>query len=177
MCLLPGSIGTTVVALRLCFYIALESVAVAIAGGSDLIKARITRPNKTEKYALRVECIQLKHSELFSVDPIKFVTESYFECVESLTTKVRAATSLIFGADHHCLKLLFEKSSGDDMALSKLRSELAHGDVTLLHKKHEHLVRRHLHEMGQITRDFLLRVLLRLDPTEQVPTWSQKFQM
>jgi len=139
-------------------------------------RIRLTKPNKTEKKALANICIHAKHNELFATDPIRFVNESYFECVQSLTAKTKAAVLSIFGEGHRYLKLLFDKSSGGDISLKDLRSGLAHGDVTLMDKQHEHLVRKHLYEMGEITREFLLRVLFRLEPSEIVPSWSGKFQ-
>jgi hypothetical protein len=73
--------------------------------------------------------------------------------------------------------MLFQQSSGGDIPLSKLRSELAHGGVTLLDRAHEHLVRKHLYEMEAITKEFLSRVLFRVAPSEAAPTWSQHFRV
>jgi hypothetical protein len=54
---------------------------------------------------------------------------------------------------------------------------LAHGGITLLDKSHEELVRKRLFQMGMIAREFLLRVLFRLQSADAVPTWSQEFQL
>ncbi len=102
---------------------------------------------------------------------------AYFECVKSLGTKTKSAVFAVFGQGHPYFKLLFEESSAGDMSLSQLPSELAHGGVTLLDRSHEHLVRKHLHEMADITKQFLMRVLFRIAPTEKVPSWSQTFQV
>lgn len=171
-----GSVSTDIFNRFLCYYVALESVALAIADGSDLGRTRLTKPNKSEKKALANVCIQAKHEELFAADPIRFVTESYFECVQSLTSRTRAAVASVFGEGHRYLKLLFEESSDGDMPLKDLRSGLAHGGVTLMDKQHENLVRKHLYEMGLIAKEFLLRVLFRLEPLEKVPSWSGMFQ-
>jgi hypothetical protein len=45
--------------------------------------------------------------------------------------------------------------------------------MTLLNQQHEDLIRHRVHEMGNIAREFLLRVLFRLRPHESVPAWSQ----
>ncbi len=167
-----GSMSTNVFNRFLCYYVALEVVAVAIADGSDLRKTDIPKPTRKEKEA----CIEAKHSQLFATDPIRFVNESYFECVQSLTSRTKAGVASVFGAGHRYLKLLFEESSGGDISLKDLRARLAHGNVTLMHKRHEHLVRKHLHQIEQITKEFLLRVLFRLEPQDLVPSWSGKFQ-
>jgi hypothetical protein len=171
-----GSISTNVFNSFLCYYIALEIVAVAIADGSQLGRTPPAKQNKAEKKALASACIQTKYAELFAADPIRFVRESYFDCVGSLTSRTRAGVASVFGEGHPYLKQLFEESSGGDLPLKDLRGDLAHGDVTLMHKQHEHLVRKHVYEMGHIAKEFLLRVLFRLDPPEKVPSWSGAFK-
>lgn len=171
-----GTVSTNIFNAFLCYYIALESVAAAIADGSDLGLASSEKKGKKERKAQSVACIQAKHDSLFATDPIRFVNESYFECVQSLTAKTRTGTRMVFGDGHKYLKILFEESSNGDIPLKDLRSELAHGYATLLHKGHENLIRRHLYEMGQITREFLLRVLFRLQPSDKPPSWSGAFQ-
>jgi len=171
-----GSISTNVFTSFFCFYVALESVAVAIADGANLGKTQIPKKTRAEKKASIISCIQEKHAAMFATEPIKFVEASYFQCVQSLASKTKAAVSAVFGDQHPYFKLLFEESSDGDIALSKLRSELAHGGVYLLDRQHEHLVRKHLHEIGRIAKEFLLRVLFRLEASEPVPEWSGAFQ-
>lgn len=171
-----GSTSTNIFNRFLCYYIALESVAVAIADGSGLVKIRLAQRSKAAKKALATACIQAKHQQLFATDPIRFVQESYFDCVQSLTSKTKAAVEAIFGQGHPYLEALFTKSADGDMALKDLRGDLAHGDVTLMDKQHEHLIRKHVYEIERITREFLLRVLFRVEPSEQVPSWSRKCQ-
>ena len=171
-----GSMSSNVFNRFLCYYIALESVAVAIASGAELGRESPLKPNKKEKLAQAIACIQAKHAEVFPSDPIRFVNESYFECVQSVTAKTKAGVTSVFGEGHGYLKLLFEESSGGDKPLKDLRSDLAHGDATLMDKRHENLVRKHLYEMGRITREFLLRVLFRLEPSNKPPSWSGAFQ-
>lgn len=172
-----GTVSTNVFNSFLCYYIALESVAVAIADGSELGPLHPEKKKtKQEKQEQTIACIQAKHEKLFAAEPIRFVNESYFECVQSLTAKTKAGTYAIFGSGHRYLKSLFEESSGGDKALKDLRSELAHGDATLMDKGHEDLIRKHLHEMASISREFLLRVLFGLQPADKPPSWSGAFQ-
>jgi hypothetical protein len=172
-----GTMSPNIFTSFFCYYVALESVAVAIADGAELGATHLSKVGKAARKELAISCIQEKHSELFPVDPIAFVERSYFDCVQSLGTKTKTAVSTVFGKEHIYFKWLFEQSSGGDISLSKLRSELAHGDVTLLDKAHEHLVRKHLHEMGDITKEFLMRILFRLNPSQAVPSWSRTFQV
>jgi hypothetical protein len=171
-----GTISTNVFTSFFCYYVALESVAVAIADGAGLGKTNIPKLSKAEKKASTISCINEKHGAMFLSEPIKFVEESYFQCVQSLGKKTKAAVTAIFGNSHPYFKLLFEESSGGDIPLSEMRSELAHGEFYLLDRNHEHLVRKHVYEMGRIAKEFLLRVLFRLDPSEKVPVWSGAFK-
>lgn len=161
----------------LCYYIAFESVAVAIYDGAELGGGLPARPNRAERKALATECIRTKHAELFDSDPIRFVEQSYFDCVGSLKTKTKKVATAVFGEGHPYLKLLFEKPAVGEMSLSDLRSELAHGGITMLEEAHRSVVSKSLYEMGNITREFLLRILFCLKPPEAVPSWSGRSQM
>jgi hypothetical protein len=160
----------------LCYYVAFESVAVAIFDGADLGFPQPERLTKGERRTKTAACIQDKYLGSFHSDPIAFVREAYFDCVVGLKSKAKTVATQIFGEDHEYLRLLFEKSGADSVSLSDLRSELAHGGITLLDKSHEELVRKGLFQMGKIAQEFLLRVLFRLQPADAVPTWSQEFQ-
>jgi hypothetical protein len=172
-----GSTSNNIFTRFLCYYVALESVAVALAEGADLGGTLLTKPNKTDRRSIAKACVKAKHAELFSADPVDFVNQAYFDCVQSLKSRTKSAASAIFGENHPYLKLLFEASSDGDISLSKIRGELAHGGVTLLHKKHERLVRKHVHEIERISKEFLLRVLFHLKPDDAVPSWSGTLQL
>ena len=171
-----GNSATNPFTRFLSYYVAFESVAVAIFDGANLGVAHPERLNRTDRRAKTIECIQEKHAASYDSDPITFVKDSYFECVVGLKAKAKAIATQTFGANHEYVRLLFEKSEADGVSLSDLRSELAHGGVTLLDKTHEALITKNLFTMGTITREFLLRVLFRLQPSDEVPTWCQEFK-
>ena len=151
-------------------------MAVSIYDGAEL-GGLPARPNRAARKALAAECIRKKHTEVFEADPIRFIEQSYFDCIGSLKTKTKKVATAVFGEDHPYLKLLFEKPSAGEMSLSDLRSELAHGGITMLEKAHRSVISRNLYEMGSITREFLLRILFCLKPSEDVPSWSRRFQL
>lgn len=161
----------------LCYYVAFESVAIAIFEGADLGIDHPEKLTKKERAAQAIKCIEEKHGQLFADTPIKFVEQAYFECVKGLKAKAMAVGKTVFGESHPYVQALFVKSTDTDVSLSDLRSELAHGGMTLLNRRHEDLIRRRVHEMGDIAREFLLRVLFRLRPDERVPAWSQHFAL
>ncbi|HET6218264.1 MAG TPA: hypothetical protein VFE27_14665, partial [Acidobacteriaceae bacterium] len=131
------------------------------------------RSSKAERRAQATTCIADKFSELYASNPVHFIEQAYFECVKGLKVKAKAVATEAFGTGHPYLEALFVKHPESKASLSDLRSELAHGGMTLLDKGHEQLIRQRVDEMGIIAREFLLRVLFKLTPEDKVPSWSQ----
>ena len=171
-----GNISSNVFTKFLCYYIAFESAAMAIVDSGQYGDTIFRKPTKSERDNLIAECIKQKSHELFESNPEQFAIQSYFECVETLTTKTKQAIVAVFGQDHKFYEWLFNKSSGDDIALSKLRGELVHGKKTLLDKSHNHLVRKHLSELERIVHELLMRIWFELKPSSDIPSWSGNFE-
>lgn len=172
-----GNSATNPFTRFLCYFVAFESVAVAIFDGAVLGASKPDRPSKAERRAQATACIADKFSELYASNPIHFVEQAYFECVKGLKVKARALATETFGAGHPYLEALFVKPLQSKASLSDLRSELAHGGMTLLDKGHEQLIRQRADEMGIIAREFLLRILFKLKPEDKVPSWSEEIQL
>ena len=163
----------------LCFYIALESIAIATARGRADFGLATSLPARTkgEKRAETVQCISEKYEELIEQDPVRFVREAYFDCVVGLKKRTLRVTELVFGENHPYIDLLFRKPTSGGLSLSDIRGDLAHGTITLLDSEHEELVRSRLSEMKAITKEFLTRIIFSLKPDESTPTWSGKSRM
>lgn len=155
----------------LCYYIALESISVAVADGEADFGLEYSRGGKAERRQKRTDCVQEKYEALYSKNPIKFVQEAYFECIVGLKEKTRRVAEMVFGPGHEYLEILFKKSD-DGYSLSDIRSRLAHGGVTLLNRDDESLVRNRLHEIEEISKDFLTRIIFLLKPSDSLPSWS-----
>ena len=153
------------------YYIAFESVALAIADGDADFGLGYTNESKGDQKKRTISCIQKKYNEIYSSDPSRFVSEAYFDCVLSLKNKTRRIAELIFGSDHQYINALFEKTDGN--SLSDIRGKLAHGKVTLIEREDETLVGNRLHEIADISREFLIRIIFFLKPNESLPSWSQ----
>jgi hypothetical protein len=158
----------------LCYYISLESVASAVAEGKADFGLGYRKETKAERRQARLVCIQEKHDALYENDPACFVREAYFNCIVTIKEQTRRVAELVFGPEHPYLKLLFEKGE-DGHSLSSIRGELAHGGVTLMDRDHEKLVRNRLHEIADISKDFLTRLIFFLKPEDSLPTWSMQF--
>lgn len=158
----------------LCYYVALESVARAVADGDADFGLGYHKETKTERRQARLTCIKEKHDALYETDPGRFVMDAYFDCVVGLKERTRRVTELVFGPGHPYIKQLFEKDS-DGHSLNGIRSELAHGGVTLMDRDHEQLVRNRLNEIAQISKDFLTRLIFFLKPEDPLPSWSRHY--
>lgn len=155
----------------LSYYIAFESIAVAIAEGDAKFGLDYKPESKAERRQRQEECINSKFETLYKIDPVKFVREAYFDCVVGISNKTKKAAELVFGTDNEFLEWLFVKKSGD-ISLNDIRGKLAHGDIALLNKDDERLVRERIHQIEIIAKEFLIRIILKLKPTEPIPVWS-----
>jgi hypothetical protein len=160
----------------LCYYISLESVAVAIADGEGDFGLTVSNVTKSEQDKTRHNCIEEKYKALYKSNPIQFVVDAYFDCVQGLKRKTRLVSELVFGPGHDAIAALFEAGK-DGESLSDIRSQLAHGRLSLADRQHEHLVRKRVHEIAEIARAFLMRLIFRLRPGDKLPAWSGLHQM
>jgi hypothetical protein len=168
-----GTSARNVFAEFLCYYIAMESVAIALHEGKadfgmGYVPARVPRKQRDQQ---RDECIARKYEELYTTSPTRFVEEAYSQCVVGLAQRVRGAAEHIFSHNHKHVKALFEERDG--YSLSSMRSAIAHGRLSLRRREHEDLVWGRVGEMSRIAREFLMRLALRLGPEAAVPRWPQ----
>lgn len=96
---------------------------------------------------------------------------AYFDCIESLRAQVRTALENVFGTNGAEVSAVVDNASGTPSLMS-LRGRIAHGHYSLSDPTHFAEVRARTPEMAQISRSFLARLILRLAPTDPLPTWS-----
>ncbi len=154
----------------LCYYIALESVAIALAEGEADFGLGYRRVPKKQKKQERDECIARKHDELYASNPARFVSEAYSKCVVGLDKKVLRVAELAFGQDHEYVRAIRDKRDG--YSLGSMRHKIAHGRLSLLRRGDEDLVWSRVYEMSQIAREFLIRLALRLGSEVAIPQLS-----
>jgi hypothetical protein len=169
-----GKASSNVFTAFLCYYIAIESVATAVADGKADFGLGYHKESKAERNERIRGCIQEKLGNLYSKNPVEFVKEAYFDCVIGLKRKTWQVAELVFGQDHLYLRTLFTKSD-DGFSLSDIRSRLAHGAISLVDRDHETLVANRLHEIAEISKIFLTRIIFLLKPGDPMPAWSRRF--
>jgi len=156
----------------ICYYIAIESLAIAITEGKANFKLNYIKIDKSTENSIKSECINKLFKQYYSTDPERFIRESYFNCVLSLKTRMKEVVKILFGKEHIFFELLFKNKNG--RSLSDIRSDLAHGRLSMLDPKHRSIVRKRLPEMSEISKEFISRIIYNLDSSDKVPTWSQR---
>lgn len=167
-----GLTSTSVFGRFLAYYIAMESVVIAIKDREVTFGLTLPEETRAERKAWKEECIREKAKLLLDKDPIAFAQEAYFDCVVSLKRATAQILPLVFGQDHEYVKAVLEERDGH--SLSSIRSGLAHGQLSLASPEHEGLVLSRVGEMARIAREFLKRLALRLKPNDTPPSWSAK---
>jgi hypothetical protein len=159
----------------LAYYIAMESVAVAIFEGAADFGLGIAPEGKIARRESIRKCVGALHDDTYSVDPILFVRTAYFDCLQSLKKQTRTVVERIFGEDHRFIKALFQKTDSESECLNGLRARIAHGRASLVDEKEMKAIRYRVAEIEHISREFLTRLILRLKPVDAVPSWSNTF--
>lgn len=170
-----GKNSTNIFTRFLCYYIALESITIAITDGKADFGLGYNRQSRDNIQEEKKKCIEEKYNRLFKEDPIKFVRDAYFECHESLKSKTRQVVNLVFGQNHDYIQKLFSKERG--WSLSDIRGALAHGELSYLDDNHRELVTERIYDIELITRDLIHRLNFRLKPEDNMPSWSNRHAM
>jgi hypothetical protein len=157
----------------LCYFIALEIVATAAFESDSDFGVQVFDESKAVRRAIRAQCINDKYTALFASDPTQFIIQAYFECVQTLDMRRRKIAESVFGSRHRYLTTLFEEEGGQP-SLTEIRNLIAHGKLSLVNREEAALVRRHLPRIAGVVKEFLVRLILRLQPADNVPDWSGK---
>lgn len=172
-----GSTSSNPLTRFLCYFIALESVAIAVTDGDVQFGLTVPASTTSELRGARVDCIKALARELLESEPVSFVTTAYFECVQTLSKRLRIVMELVFGLKHPYLDLLFSRSSGPSLA--DIRSKLAHGRLTLISPEDDRLIRANLFQMASIAHEFILRLCYNTTPSKPPSplAWSGQFAL
>ena len=170
-----GKNSTNIFTRFLCYYVALELIAINITDGKGNFGLGYSKQTKDKIQEEKKKCIEEKYLKLYKEDPIKFIRDAYFECHESLKSKTRQVIRLIFGESHEYIQKLFTKEEG--WSLSDIRGALAHGELSYLDEKHQEIVAKRIYDIEIIARDLIHRLNFRLKPGEAIPSWSGRHSM
>lgn len=167
-----GKNSTNIFTRFLCYYIAVESIIIAMTDGTADFGLGYTKKTKDEIRDAKKKCIEEKYKSLYAEDPVRFIRDAYFDCHESLKSKTHQIVNLVFGKNHKYIKKLFNKENG--RSLSDIRGVLAHGGLSHLDENHRELVRERIYDIELIARDLIYRLNFRLRPEDKIPSWSGK---
>jgi hypothetical protein len=156
------------------YYVSMEAVAIAIGEGTVDFGLGIQRESPSDRRSRTTDCIHSLFTELYESKPIHFVDRAYFHCVKSLRHRVEIAAIAVLGAER--ASEIF-RTGDQGHSLSGIRSQIAHGNLALSSPHDEALVRENLGRMAGISREFLLRLLLRVPSNQPLPTWSGRHRV
>jgi len=88
--------------------------------------------------------------------------------------KIGHALRAVFGEDSPFTRAVLEQD-GQKRPLIKLRNDIAHGHYSLSNVEHYAEVACRLSQISEISSQFIARLVLRLQPAEQVPGWSNRY--
>jgi hypothetical protein len=157
----------------LSYYVPIETVAIAIAGGIADFGMSLPRQVPSQRRATREACVRRLHDHEYDDDPAGFVRHAYFECIGSVRAQVRAALQHVFGSGGLEVVAVLDDSPGKP-SLMTLRGRVAHGHYALADPEHVAEIRGRTAEMAKISRSFLARLILQLPADEEMPAWSGK---
>jgi len=142
------------------YYIAVESLAVALADGEMVIGEEfgLSKPTRQEKKKASEECIKKLHDELYESNPISFVQKAYSEGIGSLRAKTELSLRKIFGDEHAYVREFLDKTDGKNMY--DLRNDLAHGNFNHIDRKEAYTIRKKLGVLEDIAYHFIMKLSL-----------------
>lgn len=168
-----GNRSTNIFHRFLSYYIALEGLAIPFIKGKMEVSKKhgVEKTSKKKKESEIKNCILKKHKSLYKINPVKFINESYSECVLGLRTLTREALQKVFGVNHKFISLFFKKIDG--YSLYDLRNKLAHGVFSLIDPENQETIKKRLEDLQVITHEFIMRLSMRIKPEESYKKFNR----
>ena len=148
----------------LCYFTSMELLVTKIADGETGLHSGVKKLSRSEK----IECIKKIENEIRDKSILQFIQDSYDNCIKSIKRKFQLILKCILGKDHWSIKLFFEGEN----SLLNIRNKIVHGEFSLYNKEHELIVKTNLHNMSDLSREFILRLLLSKSPDEKLEDWG-----
>lgn len=152
------------------YHIAIEGLAMKLVSG-ELKSSEffgLKKTTKLERRKQREKCIERYYKKLYKTNPTEFVIETYRECVVGLRAKIETALKKVFGDKSSILKEYFEGKE----SIWSLRGDIVHEAYSDWHFEKKDLIRKKSYLLQEITKEFLVRIIMQIKPKEKAPTWS-----
>jgi hypothetical protein len=138
--------------------LAIESLATYIeqkaAEDSPLVVLRKTRFTEAEQLA----CIDDTLSDWLQTDPRRAIERAYFDCVMSITRRLKTHLANVLRSDPEAYAFLFEKKVRGK-TLYEMRHPIAHGSLDPLDEKQREQVQLRVWDAERIARQYIRSVL------------------
>lgn len=164
-----GLRATNIFTKYLCFYTSLETLITGIANGETQFHDGINKISRTQK----IKCIEEKESSIREGSLLRFIQESYEECLISINRKFKSLLPEILGSNHWAIDRFFD----GDNSLSQIRHNIIHGEFSLYNPEHQQIVNENLYDMNNLSREVILTLLLNLSPQDEILDWGNMYTL
>lgn len=137
--------------------LSIESLATYIekntSGSSPLASLKVSTVTEYK----RDECIRTTLSSLLGDDPRKAIEKAYFDCVITITRRLKDHLAHVFASDTELYELLFEQRV-DGKTLYDLRHHVAHGEANALSERQREQIRQRVWDTERVARRYIWAV-------------------
>ena len=151
----------------MCYFTAVETLVTKIADGETEFHPGIDKFSRTEK----IECIENLEKEIRGKSVFQFIHDSYDKCLKSINRKFTIILPYVLGNKHWSIKTFFEGNN----SLMKIRNKITHGEFSLYNDEHKMIVEKSLNDIADLSREFILRLLLKKQSKDKLEEWGNNF--
>lgn len=152
--------------------LAIESLATYIeetaSAGSPLIALRASNVTDAE----REKCIKDTLTQWFNENPRKAIEKAYFDCVTTITQRLKRHLEKVFASDAESYDLLF-KQKVDNKTLYDLRHYVAHGNVNALSEAQREQIQKRLWDAERIACRYIWAIFRQALDTSPITNTMQ----
>ena len=171
-CYIRGNSSKDVFNSYMCYFIVIDTISDLIYNNKANFDLEYPAKNKEERKKYTLECIKNKIDNLLKDDPIKFVEESYSECILSIKHRIEILLKIVFGSSHEFLNDMFKKK--EKISLYDIRNKIAHGTFSSANQQEVNIVKARLPKIKNIAYELLIRIIYQIKSDENIPIWSEK---
>jgi len=139
-------------------FLAIESLATYIEETVENSSPLVVLKQKQTEDSERDQCIKDTLAQWLDDDPKKAVERAYFDCVTSITKKLKLHLKNIFTLDTESYDILF-KHEVDGKTLYDIRHYIAHGGVNTLSELQREQIRHRIWDVERVACKYIQSVL------------------
>lgn len=109
----------------------------------------------------KIYCIEQLIETTFSESPLETIKNAYFDCVRTLSGKLKENIESVFGKESEEYDMLF-KDKIEGSTLYDIRHKIAHGGLNALEDVEKYIIKKRIWDMEKTSRKYLNKVIERI---------------